>query len=74
MVEHERPWKDEQFLGDKVCFCDVQLAALFTWTKTACGEDSADWKRIAGWHGGKWKRIAEAFDKYIMTDAQAVQD
>lgn len=60
--------QDELLLGDKVCFSDVQVAALFIWTRIVCGEDSADWKRIAGWHGGKWKRIVEYFDKYAAVD------
>ncbi|KAF7799707.1 hypothetical protein EIP86_010949 [Pleurotus ostreatoroseus] len=56
--------RDELFMGDRVCFCDLQLAGLLMWTRSVCGEDSADWERIAGWHGGKWKRIIEYFDKY----------
>lgn len=68
------PGQDERFLGDKMCFCDVQLAALLTWTRIACGKDSEDWKRITGWHGGKWKRIMEAFEKYVMMNAETVQD
>ena len=60
--------KDELFMGDKVCFSDLQLAGFLIWARIIFGEDSADWKRIAGWHGGKWKRIVEFFDKFAAQD------
>lgn len=63
------PGRDELFLGDRVSFCDIQLASSLYWTRLVCGEDSEDWKRIAGLNGGKWKRIVEAFDKYAIVDA-----
>ena len=56
--------RDELFLGDQICFVDTLLAGLLNWVRILCGEDSVDWKRITGWHGGKWDRIVKNFDIY----------
>ena len=62
------PGKDLLFLGDRVCFCDIQVASLLIWARIICGEDSEDWKRISSWHGGKWKRLVEYFDPHATVD------
>ena len=61
--------KDMLFLGEKVTFADIQLAAALKWGRTITGEDSAEWKRIAGWHGGKWEKLIQFFEKYTAIDA-----
>lgn len=63
------PGKDSLFLGNKICFSDIQVASFLKWTRVVCGEDSPDWERIAGWNGGKWKRLTEEFDRYAVVDA-----
>lgn len=62
------PGKDLLFLGDRVCFCDLQVAGLLVWARVICGEDSADWQRIASWHDGKWKKLIEYFDEHAAVD------
>lgn len=62
------PGKDLLLLGDRVCFSDLQIASLLIWARIICGEDSADWQRIAGWHDGRWKRLVEYFDDHATVD------
>ena len=62
------PGKDLLLMGDKVCFSDIQIAGLLVWARVLFREDSDDWKRISGWHDGKWKKLLEYFDKYAAVD------
>lgn len=50
--------------GDRVTFCDLQVASIFKWAKITCGEDSEDWKRVMSLHGGHWARFTERFRPY----------
>ena len=56
--------KNLLFLGDTICFADIQIASYFAWAKVCLGEDSKEWERILGWHGGRWKAISELFKQY----------
>lgn len=58
------PGKDELFLGDRVSYVDIQVTSILIFVKVILGEDTAGWKRVAGWHGGKWKRLLEYFDQW----------
>lgn len=60
--------KDELFLGDQICAVDIQLASVLMWAQIIFGEDSAEWKRICGWNGGKWKRVLERFSQWRYLD------
>ncbi|KAI0344481.1 hypothetical protein BDW22DRAFT_1471852 [Trametopsis cervina] len=63
-------WLDEggegnlSFMGEKVCFADLVLVSDLMWAKICLGEDSEEWKRICGWHGGRWKAIVDRFAQY----------
>lgn len=63
------PGNDLLMMGDRVSFVDLQLAAFIMWVRVVCREDSEQWKRIASWHGGRWQRLVEYFDKYATVDA-----
>ncbi|GJE91649.1 glutathione S-transferase [Phanerochaete sordida] len=53
---------------DSVCFADVRVVSGLMWAKMSMGEESEDWKRICGWHGGRWKRIVDNFEPYTQVD------
>ncbi|KAI0687854.1 glutathione transferase GTE1 [Cytidiella melzeri] len=64
-------WLDKEaegnllFMGDKISFPDLQIAGCLLWAKASLGQDSEGWKRICGWHGGRWKAIDEKFQPYM---------
>lgn len=63
------PGKGDFVMGDKITYADFQLSAILMWARTVFGPDSEEWKTIAGWHGGKWKRWIEYFDQYAAVDS-----
>lgn len=60
--------RDSLFAGDKVCFVDLQLAGLLLWARIIYGKDGEAWKRICGWHEGKWERFLDQFELYTASD------
>ncbi|PSR72279.1 hypothetical protein PHLCEN_2v11871 [Hermanssonia centrifuga] len=58
--------KDELVMGEGVCYADLQIVSGLMWAKTSLVED--EWKRICGWHNGKWERIVNYFSKYAVVD------
>ncbi|EKM52028.1 uncharacterized protein PHACADRAFT_31807 [Phanerochaete carnosa HHB-10118-sp] len=54
--------------GGTICFADLRIVSGLMWAKTTLGEESEEWRRICGWHGGKWKRIVENFEQYAHVD------
>ncbi|PSR72270.1 hypothetical protein PHLCEN_2v11862 [Hermanssonia centrifuga] len=62
------PGKDNLFTGDTITLSDFQVASLLTWAKVVCGEDSEDWKRLAGLQNGKWEGYLAQFEKYAAVD------
>ncbi|KAJ7580265.1 hypothetical protein C8J56DRAFT_962684 [Mycena floridula] len=55
----ERP-----FFEDKVSFADLIVAADIRWCKAVLGEDSEEWKKIAGWDNGRWGNLIRELEKY----------
>lgn len=51
--------RDLLFIGEpgKITYSDFRVAAVLDWARTVHDEDSEDWKRVAGWHAGKWGRL-----------------
>lgn len=66
----ENGGKELTFLGekDKFTFSDFQLAAGLKWAKSVWGEDSAEWKKIAAFHGGFPKKFLAQFKKLEVVD------
>ena len=62
------PGMDNLLLGDRVCFADLQLAALLLWTRVTLGAESEEWERVESWHGGKWKRFMDQFEEFTAVD------
>lgn len=60
--------KDLLVMGDKVCFADLQLAALLTNARVVWGRDSEEWKRVCSWNEGKWERYLAQFEPYMTVD------
>lgn len=60
--------KDDLVMGDRLCYADVIIVSTLMWAKVPLGEDSKEWARICGWHGGKWKRLVDNFAKYTYVD------
>ncbi|ESK89789.1 hypothetical protein Moror_16802 [Moniliophthora roreri MCA 2997] len=57
--------KEDRFvMGDRVCFVDFSLAGMLVWCKVMWGEDSEEWKRIVGWHDGRWGRLVKDLEEY----------
>lgn len=57
--------KNLSFLGKgSFTFCDFQVAAGLLWVRTVAGEESEDWKKIVGFHGGFVGKFLEQFEKY----------
>ncbi|CDO76080.1 hypothetical protein BN946_scf184649.g6 [Trametes cinnabarina] len=56
------------FLGDKIGFADVTVAAFLAWTRIILGADSKEWSDIKTVDGGRWSRYMEAFEKYETVD------
>lgn len=50
--------------GDTISFADICVAARLIWPKKVFGKDSEEWRRISGWHGGRWGEVVEAFKEY----------
>ncbi|KAJ3553872.1 hypothetical protein NM688_g3391 [Phlebia brevispora] len=59
---------DNMVMGDRVCYADLQIASCLMWAKNSLDAESAEWKRICGWNGGKWKRYLDQFSKYEVID------
>lgn len=60
--------KDNLFAGDKVCFVDFEFAAILLATRNVCGKDGEAWKKICGWHEGKWEKYLDLFELYTTED------
>ncbi|KAI0800557.1 hypothetical protein C8Q74DRAFT_1314072 [Fomes fomentarius] len=54
------------FMGERVSYADIVLAALFIAIKRSVGEESEEWKRFTGWHGGRWVKLVDALEKYAV--------
>jgi glutathione S-transferase len=53
---------------DKLTFADIVIASYLVWVKVSVGEDSEDWKRIAGWGNGFATKILAQVAKYAVVD------
>nr|4LMV_A Chain A, Glutathione transferase [Phanerodontia chrysosporium]4LMV_B Chain B, Glutathione transferase [Phanerodontia chrysosporium]4LMV_C Chain C, Glutathione transferase [Phanerodontia chrysosporium]4LMV_D Chain D, Glutathione transferase [Phanerodontia chrysosporium]4LMV_E Chain E, Glutathione transferase [Phanerodontia chrysosporium]4LMV_F Chain F, Glutathione transferase [Phanerodontia chrysosporium] len=51
-----------------ITYSDVQIASLFVWAKVVWGEGSEKWKRLMGFHGGKWAQFCAQFAEYERAD------
>jgi len=49
-------------VGDKISFVDIVLASFLLWFKRCFDVD--DWKKIEGWHGGRWAKLLADFKQY----------
>lgn len=68
-IEANGEGTDGLLMGDEACFADFALVSIFVWARIVLGENSAGWKRIAGWHGGRWARLYARFEKYLVYEA-----
>lgn len=50
--------------ADKILFADLTLAGALYWVMASFGKESDKWKRICGWHGGRWKAYVDKFEQY----------
>lgn len=53
-----------RFMGDVASYADLVLAAMLISMRRAVGEESEEWKRVAGWHGGRWAAFLEEFGRF----------
>ena len=67
-LEENEKGKNILLGDDRITYADVQLAAVFVWMRTVCGDDSEDWKRFSDLHGGKWAKFMEQFAEYEHVD------
>lgn len=52
------------FAGQEATFADVVIAARLIWIRQIWGEDSAEWKNVLTWHGGRWAKLMEAMKPF----------
>ncbi|KAJ3533356.1 hypothetical protein NMY22_g7366 [Coprinellus aureogranulatus] len=55
-TDDKGPW----YLGDQISFADLVIASCFIWVQVILGEESAKWKEVKTWNGGRWNRYLEA--------------
>ncbi|KAH7920412.1 hypothetical protein BV22DRAFT_1073973 [Leucogyrophana mollusca] len=53
-------------MDDTISYADVILAGWFNWIRLVHGPDSAVWKDIAGWHGGRWRAHITNMQKFLV--------
>jgi glutathione S-transferase len=51
-------------LGDTPCFADFMVAGRLKWIQN-CFE-MQEWEEIKSWNGGRWGKLVEATDKYVL--------
>lgn len=56
--------RDLLLAGDRVTFCDLQVASILKWARITCGEDSEDWTKVMALDGGHWAQFTEQFRPY----------
>ncbi|KAK7058529.1 hypothetical protein VNI00_002165 [Paramarasmius palmivorus] len=56
--------EDEFVMGDRASFADFAIGGVLVVSRLLLGEESEEWKRILGWHNGRWARIAKSLEKY----------
>ncbi|KAI0031379.1 hypothetical protein K488DRAFT_79085 [Vararia minispora EC-137] len=57
------------FIGGKsMTYADVMMAGWFVWIKRIYGPESPEWRRVEGWHGGRWGRLMAEFAKIEYTE------
>ncbi|KAI0684281.1 glutathione transferase GTE1 [Cytidiella melzeri] len=63
--------KNLSFLGEKgrLTHSDLILGSTLSWAKVIAGEESEDWKRIAGFGDGFCAKILAQFEEYGSIDA-----
>ncbi|KAI0085822.1 glutathione transferase GTE1 [Irpex rosettiformis] len=69
-IEANGEGKELLFSGekDKFTYSDFQVAASLVWARIAAGEDSEDWKKIAGFHGGFPGKFLAQFEKFYVVN------
>ncbi|KAI0314070.1 hypothetical protein OF83DRAFT_1064423 [Amylostereum chailletii] len=58
-------------MGHARSYADVQIAGWLVWVKRVWGPASAEWRALAGWHGGRWGRLMAEFDGLEYTERDA---
>ncbi|PPQ85501.1 hypothetical protein CVT25_006581 [Psilocybe cyanescens] len=61
------------FMGNEASWGDIVVASYLIWLRIVWGQDSQQWKDIAGWHVGRWARLLQDLEKYAIIDAGAIQ-
>ena len=52
------------FFGKTFSFADCIVSAFLFWMRRILGEDSAEWKDIATWDGGRWAKLLDLSKDY----------
>ncbi|CDO76079.1 hypothetical protein BN946_scf184649.g5 [Trametes cinnabarina] len=56
------------FLGDKIGYADITLAAFLVWIRLMLGADSKEWREISEWDDGRWAKFMGAFAEFEAVD------
>ncbi|RDX53699.1 hypothetical protein OH76DRAFT_1398812 [Lentinus brumalis] len=54
--------------GETICYADIVIAAFIIWFRNTFSEDSAEWRDMLSWDGGRWGKLTEAFRKHESVD------
>lgn len=50
------------WMGDVRSYADIVMAAWLIWVQRIWGKESAEWKELVTWNGGRWNRLVSEFD------------
>ena len=50
------------FMGDTPSYADFMIGSPLENMKKVLGDESEEWRRIEGWHGGRWGRLLESLE------------
>ncbi|PPQ95558.1 hypothetical protein CVT26_008585 [Gymnopilus dilepis] len=51
-------------LGETASWADLFVASYLVYMRITWGEERQEWKEVMSWHGGQWRRLLEALEKY----------
>ncbi|KZT69520.1 hypothetical protein DAEQUDRAFT_756893 [Daedalea quercina L-15889] len=43
---------------------DLCIASFVLWIRIVTGRESEEWRKVEGWHGGRWKRLLDLLEPF----------
>ncbi|KAH9832091.1 uncharacterized protein C8Q71DRAFT_281379 [Rhodofomes roseus] len=48
----------------KLTHADLSVAGWLVWMRIVAGRESAEWRAVEGWHGGRWKKLLDVVEPW----------